>query len=50
MLTAIFLAVLIVLLIVTLPTIGGFTWGYGPSGGIAVLIVIVVLLLLLGKV
>ena len=47
----ILLIVLILMLIGAFPTWGhSRSWGYGPSGGIGLLLVIVVVLLLLGRI
>jgi hypothetical protein len=46
----ILLIVLVVLLIGGLPSWGySANWGYGPSGGIGILLVIVLVLVLLGR-
>jgi hypothetical protein len=47
----ILLIVLILFLIGALPTWGhSRSWGYGPSGGVGLLVVIVVVLLLMGRI
>lgn len=47
----ILLIVLIIMLIGALPTWGhSKAWGYGPSGGLGVVLAIVVLLMLMGRV
>ena len=47
----ILLIVLILMLVGAFPTWGhSRSWGYGPSGGIGLLLVIVVVLLLLGRI
>ena len=47
----ILLIVLILMLIGAFPTWGhSRSWGYGPSGGIGLLLVIVIVLLLLGRI
>jgi Protein of unknown function (DUF3309) len=50
-LSTILLVVLIVLLVGTLPTWGhSRSWGYGPSGGLGLLVVVLVVLLLMGRI
>jgi hypothetical protein len=47
----ILLIVLVLALIGAIPTWGhSSSWGYGPSGGIGLVLVIVVILLLMGKI
>jgi len=47
----ILLIVLILFLIGALPTWGhSRSWGYGPSGGLGLIVVIVVVLLLMGRI
>jgi len=47
----ILLIVLILFLIGALPTWGhSRNWGYGPSGGIGLVVVIILILLVLGKI
>ncbi|MEO7115555.1 MAG: DUF3309 family protein [Caldimonas sp.] len=47
----ILLIVLILFLIGALPTWGhSRNWGYGPSGGLGIVLVIVIVLLVLGKI
>ena len=47
----ILLIVLILLLIGALPTWGhSRSWGYGPTGGLGLIVLIVVVLLLMGKI
>ena len=47
----ILLIVLILILIGALPTWGhSRNWGYGPSGGIGLLVVILIILLLMGRI
>lgn len=47
----ILLVILVLLLIGAIPTWPhSQSWGYGPSGGIGLLLVILVILLLLGKI
>jgi hypothetical protein len=47
----ILLIVLILFLIGALPTWGhSRSWGYGPSGGLGLVVVIVVVLLLMGRI
>lgn len=47
----ILLIVLILMLIGAFPTWGhSRSWGYGPSGGVGLLLVIVIVLLLLGRI
>jgi len=51
MLGAILLVVLILVLVGTLPTWRhSRSWGYGPSGGIGLVVLIVVILLLMGRI
>jgi len=50
-LSTILLVVLIVLLVGTLPTWGhSRSWGYGPSGGLGLVVVVLVVLLLMGRI
>lgn len=50
MLGTILLIVLILLLLGALPTWGhSKEWGYGPSGGLGLLVIILIILLLMGK-
>ncbi len=50
-LTTIILVVLILMLIGVLPTWPhSNSWGYGPTGGLGLLVVIVVVLLLMGRI
>ena len=47
----ILLIILILILIGALPTWGhSRNWGYGPSGGISLLVVILIILLLVGRI
>lgn len=47
----ILLIVLVLMLIGAFPTWGhSRSWGYGPSGGLGLVLIIVVVLLLLGKI
>jgi hypothetical protein len=47
----ILLIVLVLALVGVLPTWGhSSNWGYGPSGGIGLLVVILIVLLLMGKI
>ena len=47
----ILLIVLILILIGALPTWGhSRNWGYGPSGGIGLLVLILIILLLMGRI
>lgn len=51
MLGTILLIVLILLLLGALPTWGhSKEWGYGPSGGLGLLVIILIILLLMGKI
>lgn len=51
MLGTILLIILILALLGALPTWGhSKRWGYGPSGGLGLLLVIVVVLLLMGRI
>ena len=46
----ILLIILILALVGVLPTRGhSSSWGYGPSGGIGLIVIILIVLLLLGK-
>lgn len=45
----ILLIVLIIMLIGGLPN-WGHSWGYGPSGGIGLIVIVLVVLLLMGKI
>jgi hypothetical protein len=50
-LATIILVVLILMLIGVLPTWShSSSWGYGPTGGLGLLVVIVVVLLLMGRI
>jgi hypothetical protein len=50
-LSLIILILLILLLVGALPTWGhSRKWGYGPSGGLGLVVVIVVVLLLMGRI
>ena len=47
----ILLIILILILVGALPTWGhSRNWGYGPSGGISLLVVILIILLLVGRI
>lgn len=51
MIGTILLIVLILLLLGALPTWGhSKEWGYGPSGGLGLIVIILIILLLLGKI
>lgn len=51
MLGTVLIVLLILVLIGALPTWGhSRAWGYGPSGGLGLILVIVVILLLLGQI
>jgi len=51
MLGTILLVILILMLLGSLPTWGhSRNWGYGPSGGVGLLVVVVLVLLLMGHV
>ena len=51
MLGTILVVVLILLLVGALPRWGhSVNWGYGPSGGIAIVVIIVLILVLMGRV
>lgn len=51
MLGTILLIILILVLIGTLPTWGhSREWGFGPSGGIGLVVIIIVILLLMGRI
>jgi hypothetical protein len=51
MLGTVLLVVLILLLIGALPSWGhSRNWGYGPSGGLGLVVVIIIILLLLGRI
>lgn len=51
MLSTILLIVLILLLIGALPTYPySRNWGYGPSGGLGLVVVILIVLLLMGRI
>lgn len=51
MLGTIILIILILALVGALPTWGYSSgWGYGPSGGLGLIVVILLILLLLGKI
>lgn len=49
MLYTLLLVILILALVGALPAFGLHSWGYGPSGGIGLVVVILVILLLLGR-
>lgn len=49
MLSTILIVVLILLLIGALPTWPYARWGYGPSGGLGVVLLILLLLVLFGR-
>ncbi len=47
----ILLIVLILMLVGALPTWGhSREWGYGPSGGLGLVVIVIIVLLLLGKI
>ncbi|MDB6155491.1 MAG: hypothetical protein JWL90_3944 [Chthoniobacteraceae bacterium] len=47
----ILLIILILLLVGALPTWGhSRQWGYGPSGGLGLIVIILIILLLMGKI
>ena len=49
--STILIVLLILLLIGALPTWGhSRNWGYGPSGGVGLLVVVLVVLLLMGRI
>jgi hypothetical protein len=51
MLSTILLVILILMLLGAMPTWNhSRNWGYGPSGGVGLIVVIVVVLLLLGRI
>ena len=51
MLGTILIVVLIFMLVGALPTWGhSKSWGYGPSGGLGLIVIIVIILLLLGRI
>lgn len=51
MLGTILLVILILMLLGSIPTWGhSRNWGYGPSGGVGVLVIIVVVLLVSGRI
>jgi hypothetical protein len=51
MLGTILLVVLILILLGALPTWGhSRNWGYGPSGGLSLLVIVLVVLLLMGRI
>ncbi len=51
MLGTILLVVLILMLLGALPTWGhSRNWGYGPSGGLGLLVIVLVVLLLVGRI
>lgn len=51
MLYTLLIVVLIVMLFGAMPTWGwSSTWGYGPSGGIGLIILVIVVLLLTGRI
>jgi hypothetical protein len=50
-LPTILLIILILLLVGALPTWGhSKNWGYGPSGGLSLIVVILIILLLMGRI
>jgi hypothetical protein len=49
--STILLVILILLLLGALPTWGhSRNWGYGPSGGLSLLVIVLVILLLMGRI
>ena len=51
MLGTILLVILILMLLGALPTWGhSRNWGYGPSGGLSLLVIVLVVLLLMGRI
>ena len=51
MLGTILLVILVLLLIGALPNWGhSRTWGYGPSGGLGVIVIILLILVLMGRI
>jgi hypothetical protein len=49
--STILIVILILLLLGALPTWGhSRNWGYGPSGGVGLLVIILVVLLLMGRI
>ena len=51
MLGTILIIILILALVGALPTWGhSRNWGYGPSGGLGLIVVIIIILLLLGRI
>jgi hypothetical protein len=51
MLSTILLVILILMLLGAMPTWNhSRNWGYGPSGGVGLIVVIVVVLLLMGRI
>ena len=49
--STILLIILILLLLGALPTWGhSKNWGYGPSGGLSLIVVILIILLLMGRI
>jgi len=51
MLGTILLVILILILLGALPTWGhSRNWGYGPSGGLGLLVIVLVVLLLMGRI
>ena len=51
MLGTIVLVVLVLMLLGALPTWGySRDWGYGPSGGVGLIVVILIILLLMGRI
>ncbi|HBF29388.1 DUF3309 family protein [Rhizobium sp.] len=51
MLSTILVVILILMLLGALPTWGhSRNWGYGPSGGLGLVVVILVILLLMGRI
>ncbi len=51
MLSTVLLVILILLLLGALPTWPhSASWGYGPSGGLGLIVVIIIILLLMGRI
>jgi hypothetical protein len=51
MLGTILLVILILMLLGALPTWGhSRNWGYGPSGGLSLLVIVLIVLLLMGRI
>ncbi len=51
MLTTVLVVILVLFVLGALPNWGhSRSWGYGPSGGLGLLLVIVVILMLMGKI